>query len=63
VLFAVPCRGWEHKLAVRAMHVLAKLLDEFNRSRNLTIFPSIKGKSTRAPTYYRPLLRTRRIDP
>jgi hypothetical protein len=45
------------------MRVLAKLFDEFNRSRNLTIFPSIKGKSTRAPTYYRPLLRTRRIDP
>src|SRR6266576_2312198 len=38
VLFAVSGRGWEHKLAVRAMRMLPKLVDEFHRGRNRTIF-------------------------
>src|SRR5580704_15893316 len=42
VLFAVSGRGWEHKLAVRAMRMLPKLVDEFRGSRNLTIFPSLR---------------------
>jgi len=33
VLFAVHCRGWEHKLAVRAMRMLPKLVEEFHRSK------------------------------
>src|SRR6266852_3399996 len=45
VLFAVSCRGWEHKLAVRAMRMLPKLVDEFHRGRNLTIFPSLRVES------------------
>src|ERR1700733_13886733 len=42
VLFAVSGRGWKHKLAVRAMRMLAKLVDEFYRGRNLTILPSLR---------------------
>src|SRR5271155_6102666 len=34
VLFAVSRRGWEHKLAVRAMRMLPKFVDEFHRSWN-----------------------------
>src|SRR6202451_4585595 len=45
MLLAVPGRRWEHKLAVRAMRMLPKLLDEFHRSRNLTIFPSLRVES------------------
>jgi hypothetical protein len=45
VLFEVPCRGWEHKLAVRAMRMLPKLGHEFHRCWNLTIFPSLRVES------------------
>ena len=45
VLFAVSCRGGEHKLAVRAMRKLPKLFDEFHWGRNLTIFPSFRVES------------------
>src|SRR6202161_496581 len=42
VLFAVPCRGWEHKLAVRVMSMLPKFFHKFRRSWNFTIFPSLR---------------------
>src|SRR6202451_88707 len=45
MLLAVPGRRWEHKLAVRPMRMLAKLVDEFQRGRNLTIFPSLRVES------------------
>src|SRR6202171_917189 len=45
VLFAVSRGGWEHKLAVRAMRMLPKLVDEFHWSRNFTIFPSLRVES------------------
>ena len=45
VLFAVSGRGWKHKLAVRAMRMLPKLVDEFHRSRNFTVFPSLRIES------------------
>src|SRR6266851_3396772 len=40
VLFAVSGRGWKHKF--RAMSMLPKVVDEFHRSWNLTILPSLR---------------------
>src|SRR6202049_1310516 len=37
--------GDGNKLAVRAMRMLPKLVDEFHRGRNLTIFPSLRVES------------------
>jgi hypothetical protein len=38
VLFAVSCRGCEHKFAVRVMRKLPKFFEEFHWGWNLTIF-------------------------